>query len=164
MATRYTGLGRSILPLSSWVGGGWSTIPSRMGRKMSGIGAKLPRAEFENSAAGGHIPEDCYRPKSVIGRPVRRSRNPTFSIAARRRLCAHVSRSACPVSGTHSGRSARAATYVLIPAAGAFTAWACCSGPRVAIPCLESDRGRCKRLVLVIRQTSLACTRLSATV
>jgi hypothetical protein len=51
MATRYTSLRRSILPLSSWVGGDWSTIPSPMGQKMFGIGAKLPCAEFKNFAA-----------------------------------------------------------------------------------------------------------------
>jgi hypothetical protein len=33
MATRYTSLRRSVLPLSSWVGGDWSTIPSRMSGK-----------------------------------------------------------------------------------------------------------------------------------
>jgi hypothetical protein len=62
------------------------------------------------------------RPKSAIGRPVRQSRNRTFSVAGRRRLCAHAR------SSSHSRwlpGSRRIPQVPSMPQTGGFLTVAC---------------------------------------
>jgi len=55
------------------------------------------------------IANGCYRPEAFIRRPARRSRNQTFSVAGRRRLCAHPGHSTelagCPKADLHERES-----------------------------------------------------------